>query len=409
MKITPGSGGTRFTSAWSDLALVGIDHTRGGYSRHLFDDAEMSMRTWFIEQAERRGLEVETDRNSNIWAWWGNAGPGAVVTGSHLDSVPGGGAFDGPLGVVSSLMAIDELRVRGHQPTKPLAVACFAEEEGGRFGLPCMGSRLMAGVSDADHVRRLHDQDGVSVADAARRVGFDPGSFGPDPERVAMIDSFVELHVEQGRLLQQTGSQGAVALGSQIVAHGRWRFTFTGVGNHAGTTLPADRRDPMLPAAATVLATRRLLSQYPEAVATVGRIIPNPGGSNVIASSVDLWLDARVPGAAATAALVDAIVTAARLEAELEGCNLVVRRESFSDDVIFDPALGLELADVLGVPAIPTGAGHDAGVLAPFLPTAMLFVRNPSGISHSPAEHAETADCLLGVEALADVLARLTR
>ncbi|AZI57508.1 allantoate amidohydrolase [Nakamurella antarctica] len=409
MKIAAGSQNSRFTSTWSDLAAIGRDQTRGGYSRHLFDDAEMALRSWFVEQAQRRGLEVETDRNSNVWAWWGSPGPGAVVTGSHLDSVPGGGAFDGPLGVVSSLMAVDELRLRGHVPTKPIAVVCFAEEEGGRFGLPCLGSRLMAGISDADHVRRLRDPNGISLADAARRVGIDPAEFGPDPVRLAMIDSFVELHVEQGRLLQQVDPQAAIAVGSQIVAHGRWRFTFTGTGNHAGTTVPADRKDPMLPAAATVLATRRLLAEHAGAVATVGRLVPVPGGSNVIASSVDLWLDARVPGAAATAALVDAIVAAARIEAELEGCSLVVRRESFSDDVIFDPALGLELNGVLKVPTITTGAGHDAGVLAPFLPTAMLFVRNPTGISHSPAEHAETADALVGIDALADVLAKLTR
>ena len=149
--------GSRFAAAWSDLAGVGRDRIRGGYSRHGFDDADLELRTWFTEQAERRGLEVENDRNGNVWAWWGAAGTDAVVTGSHLDSVPGGGAFDGPLGVVSALLAVDELRLRGVTPARPLAVACFVEEEGGRFGLPCMGSRLMTGAVDPDTVRRLHD------------------------------------------------------------------------------------------------------------------------------------------------------------------------------------------------------------------------------------------------------------
>ncbi|RIJ70848.1 allantoate amidohydrolase [Nakamurella silvestris] len=407
MKIAPGpADGARFASAWSDLATVGRDQQRGGYSRHAFDDAEMAMRSWFVEQAERRGLQVEVDRNANIWAWWGTPGPGALVTGSHLDSVPGGGAFDGPLGVVSSLLAIDELRVRGFVPSRPIALVCFVEEEGGRFGLPCLGSRLMTGVADADQVRRLHDPDGVNVADAARRVGIDPERFGPDPERVAMIDAFVELHVEQGRLLHAADPSAAVAVGSQIDAHGRWRFTFTGEGNHAGTTRPADRRDPMIPAAATVLAARRALVDHPDAVATVGRIVPNPGGTNVIAGSVDLWLDARVATSEATIAVVDAITAAARLEAEAEECTVVLRRESFSEQVIFDPNLGLQCAQILEAPMIGTGAGHDAGVLAPFLPTAMIFVRNPTGVSHSPAEHAEIADCVAGIGALADVLGR---
>ena len=403
----PAPDANRFLSTWSDLAGVGRDKLRGGYSRHVFDDADMHLRDWFLAQTQRRGLDTETDRNGNLWAWWGGPGPNAVVTGSHLDSVPGGGAFDGPLGVVSALLAVDELRVRGVRPARPLAVACFAEEEGGRFGLPCMGSRLMTGAADPEAVRRLHDPDGASVADAARRVGIDPSRFGPDPERVGMIGAFVELHVEQGRLLHQADPAAMVGVGSAIVAHGRWRFTFAGQGNHAGTTRVDDRRDPMMPAAATVLAARRILGAHPGAVATVGRLQPIPGGTNVIPSSVNLWLDARHGSAEQTAAVVDEIVTAAREEAEIEGCALTVHRESLSEQVDFDAALGLDISARLGVPIIPTGAGHDAGVLAPFVPSAMLFVRNPTGVSHAPEEHADTADCLVGITALADTLAEL--
>ena len=295
MRFGPSPGdGSRFIGAWADLAGVGRDHLRGGFSRHVFDDAEMQLRQWFAEQAMRRGLEVENDRNGNVWAWWGAPAPGAVVTGSHLDSVPGGGAFDGPLGVVSALLAVDELRLRGVTPTQSLAVACFMEEEGGRFGLPCLGSRLLTGAVDPDHVRRLHDVNGVSVAEAARRVGFDPSTMGPDPARLASIGTFVELHIEQGRLLRGVDAAAAVGVGSEIVAHGRWRLTITGQGNHAGTTALADRQDPMIPAAAAVLAARRVLSGFDGAVATIGRITPVPGGTNVIASAVSLWLDVRI-------------------------------------------------------------------------------------------------------------------
>ncbi len=423
--------GSRFLSAWSDLATLGRDHLRGGYSRHVFDDAEMEMREWFLAQAQRRNLATETDRNGNLWAWWmpelaGYPGiddpgtdpmvatsqtrsSGAIVTGSHLDSVPGGGAFDGPLGVVSALLAVDELRVRGVQPTVPLAVVCFAEEEGGRFGLPCLGSRLMTGATDADHARRLHDPDGISLAEAARRVGVDPAGFGPDPERVAGIGAFIELHVEQGRLLHSANPNAAIGVGSQIVAHGRWRLTITGEGNHAGTTRPADRHDPMVPAAAAVLAARRALSVRDGAVATIGRLQPVPGGTNVIASSVNAWLDVRYGSAHETAALVDEIVAAVREEAEVEGCTVVVHRESLSDRVVFDPVFSMDLSEQLDAPVVPTGAGHDAGILATAVPSAMLFVRNPTGVSHAPGEHAETPDCLAGVEALADALETLLR
>lgn len=403
---SPGDTG-RFVSAWSDLAGVGRDHLRGGYSRHAFDDAEMQLREWFTEQAARRGLDVETDRNGNLWAWWGAPAPGSVVTGSHLDSVPGGGAFDGPLGVVSALLAVDELRLRGITPARPLALACFVEEEGGRFGLPCLGSRLLTGAADADQVRRLHDADGVSVADAARRIGLDPAGLGPDPVRLATIGTVVELHIEQGRLLRAVDPAAVVGVASEIVAHGRWRLTVTGQGNHAGTTAPADRADPMIPAAAAVLAARRVLAGHPGAVATVGRITPVPGGTNVIASSVSLWLDVRHTDAAVTAAVVDAIVADVRAEAAAEGCTVIVQRESMSDRVTFDPGLGLELSSRLGAPVVPTAAGHDAGVFAAHVPTAMLFVRNPSGVSHAPDEHADAVDCVTGVRALADVLETL--
>ena len=404
MRRTPPIDGNRFTAAWADLAGIGRDPRRGGYSRHLFDDPDLQLRSWFTEQAERRGLLVEQDRNANLWAWWGEPGPNAVVTGSHLDSVPGGGAFDGPLGVLSALLAADELRTRRLAPSRPLALVCFAEEEGGRFGLPCLGSRLLTGAADPDTARRLRDPDGVSLAEAARRAGIDPATFGPDPERLAMIGSFIELHVEQGRLLHDADPAAGLGVGSGIVAHGRWRITVSGQGNHAGTTAPADRHDPMIPAAATVLAARRAIAAHPGAVATVGRLVPNPGGTNVIASSVNLWLDLRHGSAADTAALVDEIVAAAREEALVEGCTVSVRRESASGEVTFDPVLGLELAGLLGVPAIPTGAGHDAGILARHVPSAMLFVRNPSGVSHAPEEFADTVDCVAGVAALADAL-----
>ncbi|WP_051266808.1 allantoate amidohydrolase [Nakamurella lactea] len=402
MRSHPPDG--RFGGLWADLAGIGRDALRGGYARHGFDDADLQLREWFVEQARRRGLDTETDRNGNLWAWWGSPGPNAVVTGSHLDSVPGGGAFDGPLGVVSALLAVDELRLRGVRPAVPLALVCFAEEEGGRFGLPCLGSRLLVGAIDPDAARRLRDGDGISVADAMQRAGVDPAGAGPDPQRLAGIGAFVELHIEQGRLLRAADPTAAIGVGSSIVAHGRWRITVSGQGNHAGTTAPRDRHDPMIPAAGAVLAARRVIQAHPGAVATVGRLQPIPGGTNVIASSVDVWLDVRHGAAADTSALVDEILHEARAEAELEGCDLRVHRESMTDQVTFDPALTMDLSARLGAPAVPTGAGHDAGLLAPHVPTAMLFVRNPSGVSHAPDEYAETQDCLTGVRALADTL-----
>jgi N-carbamoyl-L-amino-acid hydrolase len=390
----------------ADIADVGRDPRRGGYSRHGFDRAELELREWFTAEATRRGLDVRADRNGNLWAWWGAPGPDAVVTGSHLDSVPGGGAFDGPLGVATALEAVDALRAKGFTPSRPFAVVVFAEEEGGRFGVPCLGSRLLAGTIDADAARRLSDPDGVTLAEAAGAAGLDPARLGRDDEALARIGRFVELHVEQGRGLVDLSAPVGVA--SSILAHGRWRFTFTGEGNHAGATLLADRRDPMLPASSLVLAARRAASAVDGARATVGRLVPNPGGTNVIASTVDVWLDARAADTPRARAVVEEITAAANTAAADEGCTVTVTKESYGDTVHFDPALRDSLADVLGgVPALPTGAGHDAGILAARVPTAMLFVRNPTGVSHAPAEYAEPADCAAGVVALATVLEHL--
>jgi beta-ureidopropionase / N-carbamoyl-L-amino-acid hydrolase len=389
------------TGLLADIGDVGADRIRGGYSRHGFDWVELELREWFVAEATRRGLSVETDRNGNIWAWWGVPGPDAVITGSHLDSVPGGGAFDGPLGVVSALSAVDLLRAKEFKPNRPLAIVVFVEEEGGRFGVPCLGSRLMTGTIDADKARSLVDPNGVSFAAAARAGGCAPERMGVDEESLARIGCFVELHVEQGR-----GLDVPVGVASSILAHGRWRFTFTGEGNHAGATLIGDRRDPMLPAASLVLAARK--AAVDGARATVGRVVPVPAGTNVIASKVDVWLDARAADDTSTKSVVAEIMATARQAAAEEGCGVQVTQESYGDTVVFDPVLRDTLSTVLGgAPALPTGAGHDAGILASRVPTAMLFVRNPTGVSHAPAEYAEPDDCAAGVVALARVLEHL--
>ncbi|GAA4866295.1 allantoate amidohydrolase [Saccharopolyspora rosea] len=382
---------------------VGADRRRGGFSRHVFDDAERQLREWFVEQAQARGLQVETDRNTNIWAWWGEPGDGAVVTGSHLDSVPGGGAFDGPLGVVSALSAVDLLRAKGFRPSRPFAVVVFAEEEGGRFGVPCLGSRLLTGTIDADRARGLRDPDGVEFGEAMRAFGAAPERAGRDDAALRRIGRFVELHVEQGRGLIDLG--GPVAVASSILEHGRWRVRFSGQGNHAGATLISDRSDPMIPASRLVLAARDV-AQRCDGRATVGRLVPNPGGTNVIPSTVDVWLDVRSSGA--TRPMVHDLSGMAEEFAAAEGCRAEVSEESYGDTVHFDAALRDELTGLLGdVPVLPTGAGHDAGILAAEVPTAMLFVRNPTGISHAPEEYAEPDDCDAGAHALARVLEHL--
>ena len=398
--------GDTVTSLLAEIAAVGTDPARGGYSRPVHSPAETELREWFVAHASRRGLDVETDRNGIIWAWAGAPGAGAIVTGSHLDSVPGGGAYDGPLGVASALVAFDELAARG-VAGRPRAIAVFPEEEGSRFGLACLGSQLLTGAVSADRALSLRDADGVTFAEAVRSAGIDPEHVGEDRATLARIDTFVELHVEQGRGLVDLGRPVAVA--SSILGHGRWRITIHGEGNHAGATLMQDRRDPVVAAAQVVVAVQASARRIPAARATVGRIVPTPGGTNVIASRVDLWLDVRHPEDAVVHGLVEEIRQAATRCANLEGCAATLVEESYSATVDFDPQLRDDLAGILGdAPVLGTGAGHDAGVLKDHVRTAMLFVRNPSGVSHSPSEHVEEADSEAGALALADSLELLS-
>lgn len=413
---------------WDALAGIGRDGRTGGYRRDAWSPADLELRAWFEQEADRRGLDRHEDRNGNLWAWWGDPAtrPG-VVTGSHLDSVRDGGAFDGPLGVASAFAAIDLLRARGREPARPLGVVCFSDEEGARFGVPCVGSRLLTGLLDPRRARGLADDDGNTLGEVLRRAGRDPHALGRDGETLRRVGAFVELHVEQGRGLAPRDAPLGVA--SAIWPHGRWRFEFRGRTDHAGTTALGDREDAMLPFASAVLAAREAAREH-GVVATFGKVRVSPGNANAIPGHVTAWLDARGSDEAAVR----------RLVAELaEGHEVAC--ESWIPLVAFDVALRDRVAWVAGraiadgggdaaegpaakgngkaangakaeagghpdaVPVLPTGAGHDAGILAAAgVPSAMLFVRNPTGVSHSPEEHAEPADCELGVVALAAVL-----
>jgi N-carbamoyl-L-amino-acid hydrolase len=394
-----------FAELWRQLEPIGR-HPAGGYRRYSWTPADAECRAWFTRQADGLGLTAEQDRNGNLWAWWGAAREDAVVTGSHLDSVPDGGGYDGALGVASALAAVAELKARNFNPGRPVAIAVFTEEEGARFRVPCLGSRLMTGAIEPGAARALGDDDGVTLAAAMTAAGCDASLIGPDEDLLARFGAFVELHVEQGRALAPMGAAIGVAEG--IWPHGRWRFDFAGRPDHAGTARLADRNDPMLPYASTVLAARQAAAEH-GALATFGKVIAEPGGANGVSSSVRAWLDARAPDDSALQHTVTKIRSAAEISAGEHGVTLTVRQESYTPLVRFDETLRDRITGVLGAagitaPVLPTGAGHDAGVLAARIPTAMLFVRNPTGVSHSPAEHAEEADCEAGVHALALVL-----
>lgn len=402
-----------FEEMWADIAPIGRSGSTGGYFRQPFTSAESELRDWFRQSAESRGFKVEIDPIGNLVAEWRvplmrytdiDVGKGIMVA-SHLDSVLDGGAYDGPLGVVSAFAAVDLLRSRGFAPSRPVLLGAFTEEEGSRFGAACLGSRVATGVTPWEVALQQQDSSGVYLGDAVERAGLGDG----DPLRIEdRVSAFIELHVEQGRHLVDHGAPIGVAAG--IWPHGRYRFDFTGVANHAGTTLMEDRVDPMLTFAMTVLAANKQARRSGQR-ATFGRVDVSPNATNAVPSRVTAWLDARADTPAAVSELVDSITRLATERAERDGTDVLVTAESVSGAVEFDQDLAQWIAyehDGSDWPIIPTAAGHDAGIMsAAGFPTAMLFVRNPTGVSHSPAEHAEMADCLAGVEALAETIQRL--
>src|SRR6266545_575998 len=415
-----------FERCFEGLAAIGRDPA-GGWTRLAWTGEDRAARDWFQAEARARGLEVDQDPAGNLWAWWRPAGPptasgpstpaagpraaegDAVAVGSHLDTVPNGGAYDGALGVVAGLVAVAELARRGVAPRRPVAVVAFADEEGGRFGTATFGSRVLAGALDPAEVLDRTDQAGVSLAKAVQDAGLDPRSLGPDPDRLASLAAFVELHVEQGRGLAD--HDAPVGLGTAIWPHGRWRLTLTGEANHAGTTRLKDRRDPMLGLAAATLAARAAAAEL-GAVATIGRVMVEPNSTNSVPGRVIAWLDARAERDQVLDWLLTAFETAVGDAAGRHGLEAELAGESRSPAVAFDRDLAAKLAGCLRAGGLepvelPTAAGHDAGALAAAVPAAMLFVRNRSGTSHSPAEHAEQADCLAGVAALAAVIEAL--
>jgi allantoate deiminase len=339
------------------------------------------------------GMTVRVDAAGNIRGLYAAASSAAprLFIGSHLDTVPRAGAFDGVLGVVLAIALVDALS--GRRLPFAIEVVGFSEEEGVRFGLPFIGSRALAGTLDADALARC-DAAGVTVADAIRAFGLDPGRIA---EARAGDDAvgYLEFHIEQGPVLESRGRQVGVV--SAIAGQSRLAFTFTGSANHAGTTPMDVRRDALAAAAEWVVAVEKTAAGTEGLVATVGRLDVEPGAGNVIAGRAVATLDVRHPDDAVRTAAVGAMSEQARDIGTRRSVTVAreVRLDQRSTPMDAHLASVLErAADAAGVPAprMASGAGHDAMILAPRMPVAMLFVRSPGGVSHHPDEAVHDAD-----------------
>jgi hydantoinase/carbamoylase family amidase len=353
---------------------------------------------------QEAGLTVSRDRAGNLYGRVAGRDPTLpeVWIGSHLDSVPLGGRYDGALGVVAALEAVASLTER---PERTIAVVAFRDEEGWRFGHGFLGSRAVSGGVDAAALDR-RDRAGVSVRDALAELGlgFEPGASWLVPAPGA----FVELHIEQGPVLAGMGV--AVGVVDSIVGIVELEIVFQGVGGHAGTTPMDGRRDAALCAATFQVAAAQVARGIPAAVVTVGSIAVEPGAGNVVPRRARLVVDARAPDAARVAELEEGIRNAAARAAGEHGCSLEVTAAAHVAPVRCDPLV----VEVLGraaqsAPHLASGAGHDAQILgAAGVPVGMLFVRSlAGGISHSPLEDTTKADIAVAVGVLKRALPEL--
>jgi allantoate deiminase len=391
------------------LTLGQFGQDAGIYFRTPFTAAESAAVDRVREWMEEVGLAVRRDAIGNvIGRLEGRTGPAkAVATGSHLDSVRDGGVFDGPLGVVAGIEAVGQLLAERGQPARPVEVIAFTGEEGSRFPVGLLGSRVMAGLLPAAAAAQLRDRAGTSVSEAATRAGLDARRL----DRVARDDlaCLIELHIEQGPLLERAGTQVGVV--ETIVGIHRFQAVVSGQADHAGTTPLETRKDALLGAAEVVLALPELVRPT-GGVVTVGQVDVSPGSTNVVPGRVTFSVDLRHARAADLGRLAETIRQEAERLIARRGLALEWQPLVATAPVATDPALRARVkraADALGFTsrAIVSGAGHDAMAIAARCPVAMIFTPCRAGVSHRPDEFADVPMIEPGFEVLKHTLAQL--
>jgi beta-ureidopropionase / N-carbamoyl-L-amino-acid hydrolase len=407
---------SRLRADLTSLSSIGR-MTGGGITRTSFSAADLAARQWYQARSARAGLALRTDGIGNMFAEArgtgsaGRAGPGpaAVWSGSHLDTVPDGGAFDGAVGAVAALECVRRLAEERVKLARPVRAVVFADEEGNYNHL--LGSSAIARGFTRDELAAMTGRDGDRLVDAITAIGWDPDALAGNQVDPEQVYAFVELHIEQGPNLEASGTDIGVV--TSIVAMGGAVAEFRGRADHAGTTPMTRRQDPLRSAAQLIAALPAIAAAVSDtAVATCGKLVTFPGGANVVPALVRMLLDYRDPDAGRLARLDEQLIAAARHAAAAHDVTLHWTAEPPVAPVELDPrvrsaidvrARGLGLSAV----AMPSGAGHDAQNMATLAPTGMIFVPSRDGRSHSPAEHTDWEDIENGANVLLATLTHL--
>jgi hydantoinase/carbamoylase family amidase len=396
-------------TAFDALAQIGAT-AEGGLNRPTFSPEHLAARKWFAGQIQKAGLEFRTDGAGNHSAFLacGPKDAPSLLLGSHLDSVPNGGRYDGALGVMAAFEVLRTIQAAGLKLKVNLETIDFTDEEGTLVGL--LGSAALAGHLEPEWLQNPRGGR-AALVEGMKRAGLSDESVLGAARRPESIAGYLELHIEQGKRLERAGVD--IGIVSAIIGISSYRLTFLGRADHAGTTTMQDRLDASQGASAFTLAARELvLTDFPDCVVNVGRMDFAPGAFNIVPAHVELWLEFRAPDETSFQRLDSALIIRARAEAERFGLDLKVDFLGRHAPTPMAEATQLAFAaacDALGFTHMPlvSGAGHDGQSLAKICPVGMIFVPSVDGASHAPREFTEWQDCVNGADVLLQAAVRL--
>src|ERR1700719_6048 len=402
----------RLTSEIEELALIS-DAEAPAVTRIVFTPTDLRARAWLVARCKEAGLAIRRDAIGNIFARWKGQDPdlAAVATESHIDAIPNAGKYDGVVGVLGGLEAIRALRQSGFSPTRSIELILFTSEEPTRFGIGCLGSRLLSGSLSADAAKKLRDKDGASIERIRRDAGFQ-GELETVKLPAGYYEAFVELHIEQGPLLEQ--KQIPLGIVSKIAAPSSFQIFIEGAGGHAGGVLMPDRHDALCAASELILAIEQQAktSGSADTVATVGICEVFPGAVNSIPSRVHLSLDIRDTDLHRRDSLIGAMDASCHVIAAKRG--VTIQQELVNADAPADCAANIveTLSESckkhrLSFLSMVSRAYHDSLFMSRIAPAGMLFIPCRNGYSHRPDEYASPEDITRGTLVLAETLAAL--
>ena len=391
----------RLWDAHMEIAQFGAT-PKGGMGRLALTDDDKQARDLFVRWSEEAGCDVRVDTVGNIFARRAGRDANAlpVMTGSHLDTQPLGGRFDGILGVLSGLEIVRTLNENGVEHEKPIDVVCWTDEEGSRFGAGCVGSNAFVGRRSVEETLKMSDDTGKSIGDELKRIGY----AGSEPVGGFNVDSFFEIHIEQGPILENEGIQVGAVEGAQ--ASTGYMVTVTSEEGHAGTLPMALRKDAMHGAARMIDAVDNVAFHFdPHPVITVGHLRVRPNSRNTIPGQVMFTIDSRHPDDGTLAAVGRMMIDACERIAAERGLEVGIEKTSHRDAVTFNHECvdAIRVAsEVLGISCMDifSGAGHDAINMTHICPSGMVFIPCENGISHNEMENARPEDLAAGTDVL---------